>query len=185
MPSRDELNGLAVHMEWADAHVWATALQSSAARGDERVRGWLHHLHTVQRAFLSFWRQEPASFVDIASFDGLPSMATWGRAGLADLRGFLATADAGVAARRIELPWAARFAPTGGAVVHPTLAETVVHLSLHTAHHRGQVNARLRELGAEPPLVDYIAWIWKGRPEPVWPRNVPPPEPATTDASRV
>jgi uncharacterized damage-inducible protein DinB len=175
MASLDELNALAAHMEWADAHVWATALQSTAARSDERLRGWLHHLHTVQRAFTSFWRQQPASFADIASFDGLPALATWGRAGLADLRGFLAVADGAATARTIELPWAQRFAPTGAAVVHPTLAETALHLSIHTAHHRGQVNARLRELGAEPPLVDYIAWIWKGRPEAQWPRNVPAP----------
>lgn len=175
MPSPEELNALAAHMEWADAHVWATALQSSAARGDERLRGWLHHLHTVQRAFTSFWRQQPPNFADLASFDGLPALATWGRAGLADLRTFLATADGASMTRVIELPWAQRFAPTGSAVVHPTLAETALHLSIHTAHHRGQVNARLRELGAEPPLVDYIAWIWKGRPDPLWPRNVPPP----------
>jgi uncharacterized damage-inducible protein DinB len=179
MASLEELNGLAAHMEWADAHVWATALQSSAARGDERLRGWLHHLHTVQRAFTSFWRQQPPNFSDLASFDGLPALATWGRAGLADLRTFLATADAASMTRVIELPWAQRFAPTGSAVVHPTLAETALHLSIHTAHHRGQVNARLRELGAEPPLVDYIAWIWKGRPAPVWPRNVPAPPDAT------
>jgi uncharacterized damage-inducible protein DinB len=175
MPSPEELNALAAHMEWADAQVWATALQSSAARGDERLRGWLHHLHTVQRAFTSFWRQQPPNFADLASFDGLPALATWGRAGLADLRTFLATADGASMTRVIELPWAQRFAPTGSAVVHPTLAETALHLSIHTAHHRGQVNARLRELGAEPPLVDYIAWIWKGRPDPLWPRNVPPP----------
>jgi hypothetical protein len=27
------------------------------------------------------------------------------------------------------------------------------------------VNARLRELGAEPPLTDFIAWIWFGKPQ--------------------
>ena len=41
MASLEELNALAAHMEWADAHVWATALQSTAARSDERLRGWL------------------------------------------------------------------------------------------------------------------------------------------------
>ena len=36
----------------------------------------------------------------------------------------------------------------------------------HSTYHRGQVNARLREIGAEPPLVDYIAWLWFDRPAP-------------------
>jgi uncharacterized damage-inducible protein DinB len=40
---------------------------------------------------------------------------------------------------------------------------------MHTVYHRGQVNARVRALGGEPPLVDYIAWLWLGRPAPEWP----------------
>jgi uncharacterized damage-inducible protein DinB len=175
MPSPDELIALGAHMEWADAQVWATVLQSHAARADEKTRGWLHHIHTVQRAFTSIWRQQPPQFVEVGGFDGLPAMATWGRAGLADLRAFLDSADPATAARVVELPWAARFAPSGSTVAHPSLGETAMHVAMHTAHHRGQVTARLRELGAEPPLVDYIAWLWKGRPAPQWPRNVAAP----------
>jgi uncharacterized damage-inducible protein DinB len=44
---------------------------------------------------------------------------------------------------------------------------------MHSTYHRGQVNARLRELGIEPPLTDYIAWIWFGRPEAEWPALSP------------
>jgi uncharacterized damage-inducible protein DinB len=50
----------------------------------------------------------------------------------------------------------------------PTLAETILQVSSHSTYHRGQVNARLREVGGEPPLVDYIAWFWFGGPEPEW-----------------
>ncbi len=52
-----------------------------------------------------------------------------------------------------------------------TLAETVLQITSHTTYHRGQVNMRLRELGAEPPLTDFIAWIWLGRPEAEWEAN--------------
>lgn len=176
MPSRDELLALAAHMEWADALVWSTALQSRAAREDAKTRGWLHHLHTVQRVFTTTWRGAPVQLTDIASFDGLPALATWGRAGLADLRAWIAAADAAALDRPVVMPWAQRFAGPGQAVTHPSVAQSLLHLALHTAHHRGQVNARLRELGAEPPLVDYIAWIWKGRPAPEWPRNVTAPD---------
>jgi uncharacterized damage-inducible protein DinB len=51
----------------------------------------------------------------------------------------------------------------------PTLGQTMLQVVTHSAHHRGQVNARLREIGAEPPLVDYIAWVWFARPAPEWP----------------
>ncbi|MGD9906391.1 MAG: DinB family protein [Vicinamibacterales bacterium] len=176
MPDRDELIALGAHMEWADAQTWSTVLQSRAARDDDKTRGWLHHLHTVQRAFTAIWRGESPRFVDAASFADMPALATWGRAGVAGLRAAIDGVDAAGIARRVELPWAQRFAPPGGALTHPTLGDTAQHLALHSAHHRGQVLARLRELGAEPPTVDYIAWIWKGRPEAAWPRNVPPPE---------
>jgi hypothetical protein len=33
-------------------------------------------------------------------------------------------------------------------------------------YHRGQVATRLRERGGEPPLTDFIAWIWMHRPAP-------------------
>jgi uncharacterized damage-inducible protein DinB len=39
---------------------------------------------------------------------------------------------------------------------------------LHSTHHRGQIVARVRELGGNPPLVDYIGWIWLGKPAAAW-----------------
>lgn len=176
MAAQDELSELMAHMEWADALVWSTTLQSGPARGDERLRGWLHHIHTVQRAFTAIWKGGTPSLVSVTSFADAPALAGWGRGAHAGVQAFLSTADAATLARTVELPWAGRAIERQAAIAHPTLAETVRQVSLHSMHHRGQVNARLRELGAEPPLVDYIAWIWRGRPEPLWPRNVPAPE---------
>ena len=53
-----------------------------------------------------------------------------------------------------------------------TAGETVLQVALHSLYHRGQINARLREVGGEPPLVDYIAWVWLGRPAPGWPNGL-------------
>ena len=183
MALRDELLELTAHMEWADALVWSTTLQSGQARADERIRGWLHHMHTVQRAFPAIWRGGTPELVNVASFADLPALAAWGRGAHAGLRSFLATADDATLGRTVVLPWAGRAIERHDAIGHPTLAETVRQVAMHSMHHRGQVNARLRELEAEPPLVDYIAWIWRGRPEPAWPRNVvalspPAPPPA-------
>jgi uncharacterized damage-inducible protein DinB len=175
MPSREVLIDLAAHMEWADALVWSTLLQSRAARDDAAIKALLHHLHTVQRVFVSTWRGQPLQFAELASFESVPALAAWGRAAVVDLRAFLATADPATLARPVEMPWAKRFAQSTGEVTHPTLGRSALHLALHSAHHRGQVNTKLRELGAEPPLVDYIAWIWKGQPEAQWPRNVTAP----------
>lgn len=172
MAQQNEWLELAAHMEWADALVWSTTLQSGPARADERIRGWLHHIHTVQRAFTAIWQGGTPELVNVGSFTDAPALASWGRGAHAGLRAYLTTADAEALSRTIVLPWAARAIERHAAVAHPTLAETVRQVAMHSMHHRGQVNARLRELEAEPPLVDYISWIWRGRPEPLWPRNV-------------
>ena len=39
------------------------------------------------------------------------------------------------------------------------------HLTLHSAHHRGQLATRLRELGVAPPQVDYIFWVRGVKPD--------------------
>ncbi len=74
-------------------------------------------------------------------------------------------------AQIVALPWAemaaARMGQTPAA---STMAETLQQVSMHSAYHRGQVNTRLREIGAEPPLVDFIAWVWLGKPAAQWNR---------------
>ena len=50
-----------------------------------------------------------------------------------------------------------------------TLGETVFQVWAHTTAHRAQVNTRLRDAGVTPPLVDYIGWLWAGRPQADWP----------------
>ncbi len=175
MAQQNEWLELAAHMEWADALVWGTTLQSGPARADERIRGWLHHIHTVQRAFTAIWLGATPDLVSVGSFADPPALASWGRGAHAGIRAYLTNAAAADMSRTIVLPWAARAIERHAAVTHPTLAETVRQVAMHSMHHRGQVNARLRELEAEPPLVDYIAWVWRGRPEPMWPRNVAVP----------
>jgi len=44
----------------------------------------------------------------------------------------------------------------------------LMQAAMHSHYHRGQNAARLRELGGAPPLTDFIIWIRKGQPAPVW-----------------
>jgi uncharacterized damage-inducible protein DinB len=68
----------------------------------------------------------------------------------------------------VQLPWADRLVERFGQALPATWSETVLQVNLHTTYHRGQVTSRLRALGSEPPLTDFIAWIWMGRPAPGW-----------------
>ena len=49
-----------------------------------------------------------------------------------------------------------------------SVSETMLQIPMHSQYHRGQINARLRAVGGEPPRVDYIVWIWLGRPQADW-----------------
>jgi len=72
--------------------------------------------------------------------------------------------------RVIELPWSAIASEKlGFRVADHTVADALVQVPEHSAYHRGQVCSRLRELGIDPPMTDYIAWIWRHKPEPSWP----------------
>lgn len=68
--------------------------------------------------------------------------------------------------REVRFPWADQLVARFGAAQPATLSESVLQVALHSTYHRGQINARLRELGGDPPLVDFIVWIWRGRPSP-------------------
>ena len=82
----------------------------------------------------------------------------------------IAELDENQLGRPVDVPWARRIVARLG--VEPssvTLHETLMQLPQHSTYHRGQVNMRLRQLGVEPPLTDFIAWAWLGKPEAEWP----------------
>lgn len=156
------------HMEWADARVWQAVLACPAAEGDAVLRDRLRHIHTVQHAFLSIWRGEAPDFRD--SFGSLRDVAQWGREYYAGVRAYLPMVENAALDRIVIMPWAEMLSEVFGRKPDPTtLRDTMLQIPMHSIYHRGQVNMRLRELGGEPPLVDFIAWIWGGKPAAEWP----------------
>jgi uncharacterized damage-inducible protein DinB len=153
------------HMAWADAIVWRAVRAHDGAANDERVLDWLLHLHMTQRAFLLIWQNEELKFPDRASFKNASDIEAYGREYHEQVAPWLATVADDALDTPMVMPWAKRFANGAAPTV---LRDTLLQVPLHSLHHRAQVNARLRELGAAPPLVDYIAWIWMGKPRPQW-----------------
>jgi uncharacterized damage-inducible protein DinB len=163
------LQALFRHMEWADAAVWTAVPVAEAP--DDRLRELLVHLHTVQRAFLNIWTARPVQdgLRAPTDFVTLSDVRAWARPYYADAGAFVATLTDERLYGQVSLPWAARLVERFGRMPEfTTLGDTCFQVASHSTYHRGQVNARLRQLGAEPPLVDYIAWIWLGRPVPAW-----------------
>ena len=168
MPLAPPYRDLYLHMEWADASVWRTVLASEVLRGDDALHELLRHTYVVQSAFRSLWQGETVDGEAGQGLDG-EALAAASRARHAELQSYLAGLGPGDLESRLDLPWAARIRERLGRDPAPSqLRDTVLQVCLHTQHHRGQACAAIRRHGVTPPLVDFIAWIWSGRPEAEW-----------------
>ena len=163
------LTDLFRHMEWADADVWTSIVASENGMTDAKLREYLYHLHMVQRAFLRLWRDELRD-TPYPTFDDARSLMDWGHAYYGEVFAHLETLSDEKLSEPMPLPWASMIEERlGRAPEETTIGETVLQVVLHSMYHRGQVNARLKAIGGQPPLVDYIAWVWSGRPAAEWP----------------
>lgn len=169
--NRSDLTELFRHMEWADASVWRAVLRSDVACEDAKLRELFYHVHMVQRAFLRVWQGE-TRYTPFPTFQDNSSLIEWARGYYPDAFTQLKSWADEDLSKPLNMPWASMLIkPLGREPENTTLGQTAQQVALHSLYHRGQVNARLRELGGEPPLVDYIAWLWLGRPGAVWKFN--------------
>lgn len=161
----DAVRPLFAHMEWADAMVWRAVTDCAAASDDKVLHDRLYHIHATQHAFLQAWLGEQVVFKGADDYPGLDSIRDFGRTFYAVANDYVASLSPNAVDREMVLSWSSYFAKRAGFAAHPsTLGETLLQLPSHSTYHRGQVNVRLRELGATPPLVDFIAWVWAGKP---------------------
>lgn len=169
MNFQNNTNDLLQHLKWADAKVWEKVLALNAAEKDERITKLLYHLHQVQYAFYFLWSELPVDIAKPESFTNLNSIAKWGFDYQNKLDDFLQSGKSINREKLIEIPWS-KFLErkTGKKVVTATLQETMSQVALHSTYHRGQINTRFRELGGEPPSVDFIVWVWLNKPNADW-----------------
>ncbi len=165
----DAIRPLFAHMEWADATVWRAVRACPAAADDKNIHDRLFHIHAAQQAFLQAWRGQEGAFLSASDFPSLDAIQSLARDVYAAASGYLESIAEDGMNREMVLPWSSYFAKRAGFSAQPsTLGETLLQLPSHSTYHRGQVNTRLRDLGGNPPLADFIAWVWAGKPSPSW-----------------
>lgn len=158
------LRDLYGHQAWADAEHWRAIGSHPPAAADPAVRARLHHIHSVQRAFLWCVGDRATPFIVTApgNFNSLEDLKEYGREYHAQAAAFMSAASDTRLDDVIAMPW----------FTNPPLsisvAEALTQCAMHSQHHRGQNATRLRELGSVPPTTDLIVWYWKGRPAPDW-----------------
>ncbi len=171
MFSLETLRELYVHMEWSESLVWQAVLSSEIARRDEAVHEKLAHIHRTQQFFLKVWRGEPVEFTRVER--SLEEEFAMARGYHSEVMQHFSTLEDHDLSLEMIVPWADYFAQRVGRAeaAATTLGQTIYQACAHSAYHRGQLNSRLRDLAVEPPLVDYIAWLWLGRPGATWPQE--------------
>ncbi len=146
-----------------------SVLRLPSANNDSRMKKLLYHISSVQRAFFYVRTKQPLVFPKETDFPELLDIAKWGYECYTQNNEYLNSLNENELKNIIEIPWAKRLEKIiGQKPEQATLAETMLQVTTHTAYHRGQVNSRLREIGGEPPMVDFIAWVWLGKPKAVW-----------------
>lgn len=171
----EALTDLYRHMEWSDASVWAAVLASENGPADAKLRQYLNHLHLVQHSFLRVWRGEPRE-APYPSFDDAQALMSWGRSYYPEVFSYLTAMSDEQISELMPVPWATMVEQRLGRAPHTTtVGDTLLQVALHSLYHRGQINARLREVGGEPPLIDYLVWLWLGKPAPTWPPDLQSP----------
>jgi uncharacterized damage-inducible protein DinB len=152
---------LIAHQDWADAEHWKAIEQCDAALNDAQLKTRLHHLHFVQHAFLAILRSDPAFSMtkpeDFATMNDLKLYAIRFHEEMQTLQ-----ISEALLAKPVTIPWF-KNPPLTLSAEHAIMQQT-----MHSHYHRAQNATRLRELGGEPPLTDFIVWIWKGQPEAHW-----------------
>ncbi|MFK7843816.1 MAG: DinB family protein [Rhodothermales bacterium] len=163
------LSDLYRHMEWADATMWKALQATPAVLEDESLKERLFHIHFTQYSFLTVWRGDEFKFMKSDAFESLDDIYTWMRGNYATLHKYIATLEDEKLSEPMEMPWAKYFGrQLGREVKTTTLGETLMQVCSHSVHHRGQVNMQIRAHGGEPPLIDYIVWLWSDRPGAEW-----------------
>lgn len=154
------------HMEWAESLVWQSVL--ALPQEDAELQAKLHHLHMVQWAYLHIWRGETVKPRELGTFATPHALRDWAREYYSELPSYLAGLSEADLGREVRFPWADRLVQRFGKARPARWGDSVLQVAMHSGYHRGQVARRLRELDVEPPLTDFIAWIWMDRPAADW-----------------
>ena len=149
------LQDLARHEMWADGLHWKALHENSTLLEDAEIRKRLNHMIMALRMLTALARGEtvdPSGMKDIEPREQLE--AAQGQAN-ADLSAALDTIDLHkmiALPRGPKGPWEA---PAG---------VLLLQAITHSQHHRGQNASRMRQLGVNPPMTDFVLWYGLGQP---------------------
>jgi uncharacterized damage-inducible protein DinB len=153
------LRDLVGHKAWASAALFR-AIRNSDAAHDDALRTLLHHIILANRFWLFSCLDRPFAVAEESRVPGsLPDLADLFRT-THDLEAeWLSRAGESELSRRLEGP----LIPGGSC----SIAQAYMQVCMHSQGHRSQCASRLRALGGQPPVTDFIVWLMD-RPQAQW-----------------
>jgi len=149
------LRDLARHQAWADMAHSKALRENTALAEDVEIRTRLNHMLWALKMLTTLARGETPDAAGKKQVDSIDELDAAMQKAHADLAAVLGSADP---AKMIALPRG----PKGP--FEAPVGVLLLQALTHSQHHRGQNAARMRQLGATPPMTDFIAWYAMGRP---------------------
>jgi uncharacterized damage-inducible protein DinB len=149
------LRDLARHQAWADAAHFKALRENTKLLEDSEIRNRLNHTIAALRRLTRLAKGETEDRSDSSEIDSADELQAALERANSELIAALDTVDHQSV---VDLPRGPRGpwrAPAG-----VLLLQAVTH----SQHHRGQNASRMRQLGAAPPLTDFLIWYALGRP---------------------
>ena len=149
------LRQLARHQAWADTAHWRVLHENDTLREDLEIRKRLNHMLGALRMLTGLAQGEtpdPSTMKEIESVDQLEAALQKANADLIESIKALDLQKIIALPRGPQGPWEA---PAGALILQAIT---------HCQHHRGQNASRMRQLGASPPMTDFIVWYALGQP---------------------
>ena len=153
---------LARYQEWADAQFFWRWRQFQGAQKDQEILKLATHIVTVQKLFAEILENQQAALPDRdAPLPAVSELEAICRKNHARLSRYLSETSTESLSNLVTVPW---FSPE----IRLTAADAILQVLFHTQHHRGQVLQMLSRYAEKAMIIDYIAWIYKGRPAARW-----------------
>lgn len=166
MNNKTQLKELYAHMKWADNRIWTALDALPNAKLDESLRERMFHIHYTQHAFLDVWKGKEFKYTKSDAYPTFDAIRQLKDTYYDSLDAFVDGLDEGELVKPLVLPWVRYIErQLGIEAMDTTLGETMYQIASHSVHHRAQVNLQIREHGGDPPMIDYIVWLWLGKPK--------------------
>jgi uncharacterized damage-inducible protein DinB len=146
---------LARHQAWADATYWKALRENTTVLEDAEIRTRLNHMLMALKMLTTLARGETPDAAGKKEIESMDELEAAMEKAHVDLAATLESADL---EKTIALPRGPKgpFEAPAGVLLLQALT--------HSQHHRGQNASRMCQLGATPPMTDFVVWYALGRP---------------------